>query len=143
MKSGSPRGIEKKLEQRVLGLFYHRNIAINNLRMGVTQVHLFTEEQNKMAQLAKAIAHPARIAILEHMIKTKSCINGDLVLEIGLAQATISQHLRELKEAGIIQGTIEGNRVNYCIHPENWNEIRTIFHSFFDSFSNCTSPKCI
>lgn len=110
--------------------------------MGVTQVHLYTEEQNKMALLAKAIGHPARIAILEHMIKTKSCINGDLVLEIGLAQATISQHLRELKDAGIIQGTIDGNRVNYCINPENWNEISSLFQSFFDSYSNCASPAC-
>jgi DNA-binding transcriptional ArsR family regulator len=110
--------------------------------MGVTQTHLFTEEQNQIAQLAKAIAHPARIAILQHLIKTKSCINGDLVLEIGLAQATISQHLRELKEAGLIQGTIEGTRVNYCINPEKWNEIRSLFYSLFDSFSKCTTPRC-
>lgn len=110
--------------------------------MGVTQTHLFIEEQNEIAQLAKAIAHPARIAILQHLIKTKSCINGDLVLEIGLAQATISQHLRELKEAGLIQGTIEGTRVNYCINPEKWNELKSLFMEFFRSYAVCCGPAC-
>ncbi|GAB2493687.1 ArsR/SmtB family transcription factor [Algoriphagus taiwanensis] len=110
--------------------------------MGVTQTHLFTEEQNEIAQLAKAIAHPARIAILQHLIKTKSCINGDLVLEIGLAQATISQHLRELKEAGLIQGTIEGTRVNYCINPEKWNGLKSLFEEFFQTYADCCGPAC-
>ncbi len=110
--------------------------------MGVTQTHLFTEEQNEIALLAKAIAHPARIAILQHLIKTKSCINGDLVLEIGLAQATISQHLRELKDAGLIQGSIDGTRVNYCIHPEKWAALKSLFHDFFDSYSDCCGPSC-
>ncbi|WP_288369689.1 metalloregulator ArsR/SmtB family transcription factor [uncultured Algoriphagus sp.] len=110
--------------------------------MGVTQTHLFTEEQNQIAQLAKAIAHPARIAILQHLIKSKSCINGDLVLEIGLAQATISQHLRELKEAGLIQGSIEGTRVNYCIHPEKWSALKSLFQDFFESYSDCCDSTC-
>ena len=110
--------------------------------MGVTQTHLFTEEQNEIAQLAKAIAHPARIAILQHLIKTKSCINGDLVLEIGLAQATISQHLRELKEAGLIQGSIDGTRVNYCINPEKWNELKSLLEEFFQSYTDCCGPAC-
>ena len=110
--------------------------------MGVTQTHLFAEEQNELAQLAKAIAHPARIAILQHLIKTKSCINGDLVLEIGLAQATISQHLRELKEVGIIQGSIEGTRVNYCINQEKWKMLKSLFQGFFDSYSDCCGSSC-
>ena len=110
--------------------------------MGVTQTHLFTQEQNEIAQLAKAIAHPARIAILQHLIKTKSCINGHLVLEIGLAQATISQHLRELKEAGLIQGTIEGTRVSYCINPEKWNELKSLFGEFFQSYAACCGSAC-
>ena len=105
--------------------------------MGVTQSHLFTQEQNELAILAKAIAHPARIAILQHLIKTKSCINGDLVLEIGLAQATISQHLRELKDAEIIQGSIEGTRINYCINPSKWNALKSLFQGFFESYSAC------
>jgi len=110
--------------------------------MGVTQTHLYTEEQNELASLAKAIAHPARIAILQHLVKSKSCINGDLVLEIGLAQATISQHLRELKEAGIIQGTIEGTRVNYCINPEKWTALQSLFQDFFQSYADCCGSAC-
>ncbi|MDX5339979.1 MAG: metalloregulator ArsR/SmtB family transcription factor [Cyclobacteriaceae bacterium] len=110
--------------------------------MGVTQAHLFTEEQNELALVAKAIAHPARIAILQHLIKSKSCINGDLVLEIGLAQATISQHLRELKELGIIQGTIEGTKVNYCIDPEKWKELNNLLLTFFESYNSCCDPAC-
>ncbi|MBN7809989.1 helix-turn-helix transcriptional regulator [Algoriphagus sp. H41] len=110
--------------------------------MGVTQSHLFTEDQNQLALIAKAIAHPARIAIIQHLIKTKSCINGDLVSEIGLAQATISQHLRELKEVGIIQGTIEGTKINYCIHPEKWNELKSLFQNFFESYSACCDSSC-
>lgn len=110
--------------------------------MGVTQAHLFSEEQNELALIAKAIAHPARIAILQHLIKSKSCINGDLVLEIGLAQPTISQHLRELKELGIIQGTIEGTKVNYCINPEKWAELKKLFMTFFESYNSCCGPAC-
>lgn len=110
--------------------------------MGVTQSHLFTEEQNELALMAKAIGHPARIAILQHLMKTKSCINGDLVLEIGLAQATISQHLRELKELGIIQGTIEGTKINYCIDPVKWNELKGLFQQFFESYSTCCNSTC-
>ncbi|HCX76028.1 MAG TPA: transcriptional regulator, partial [Algoriphagus sp.] len=92
--------------------------------MGITQTHLFTDAQNELANVAKALAHPARIAIIQYLIKTNTCINGDLVQELGLAQATISQHLRELKEIDIIQGTIEGTKVNYCINPEKWNSIK-------------------
>lgn len=110
--------------------------------MGVTQTHLFSEAQNELAQLAKAIAHPARIAILQHLVKSQSCINGDLVLEIGLAQATISQHLRELKEIGIIQGTIEGTKVNYCINPEKWQMLKSLIQDFFDSYSACCTTPC-
>ncbi|WP_297335257.1 metalloregulator ArsR/SmtB family transcription factor [Algoriphagus sp.] len=110
--------------------------------MGVTQTHLFTAEQNQLALMAKAIAHPARIAILQHLVKTQSCVNGDLVLEIGLAQATISQHLRELKDAGIIQGSIEGTRVNYCINPENWNALKSLFQDFFESYQACCGNNC-
>ena len=80
--------------------------------MGVTKSDLFTEAQNDLALAAKALAHPARVAIIEFLLKSDSCINGDLVKELGLAQATISQHLRELKDIGIIQGTIEGTSVS-------------------------------
>lgn len=99
--------------------------------MGITKTDLFNRKQNEMAGMAKAIAHPARIAILQHLIKANTCICGDLVEELGLAQATISQHLKELKSAGLIQGTIEGTSVCYCIHPPTWKKYREYFSGFF------------
>ncbi|MFN5460039.1 MAG: ArsR/SmtB family transcription factor [Bacteroidota bacterium] len=83
--------------------------------MGVTKSTSFTKKQNKISSLFKAIGHPARIAILEHLLKVNKCICGDLVNELPLAQATISQHLKELKNAGIIKGNIEGNSICYCL----------------------------
>ena len=87
----------------------------------------------------KALAHPARIAIIQHLIKADACICGDLVDELGLAQATISQHLKELKNAGLIQGTIDGTSVCYCIDPKVWNQYKTVFEGFFVTYKdkNC------
>ena len=102
--------------------------------MGVTKTDLFTEKQNELAKVAKVFAHPARVAILEFLIQSNSCINGDLVQELGLAQATISQHLRELKDIGIIKGSIEGVSVNYCIDPIRWAEIQNLFQELFSGF---------
>lgn len=107
--------------------------------MGVTKTNLFSETQNEIATAAKAFSHPARVAIIQHLIKANACINGDLVQELGLAQATISQHLRELKDIGIIQGTIEGSRVNYCINPTRWKEIKDQFNQIFDDFATKTN----
>lgn len=100
--------------------------------MGVTKSELFTDEQNQIAEVAKVLAHPARVAILQHLLAINSCITGDLVHETGLAQATISQHLREMKNAGIIKGTIEGVAVNYCINKSRWDEVRTVLCSLLD-----------
>ena len=83
--------------------------------MGATKTEHFSEEQNEMAIIAKALGHPARIAILEHLLKVNECICGDLVAELPLAQPTVSQHLKEMKNAKIIKGNIEGNSVCYCI----------------------------
>ncbi len=99
--------------------------------MGLTKADLFTAQQNELAAMAKAIAHPARIAILQHLVRLNACVCGDLVEVIGLAQATISQHLKELKAAGIIQGTIEGTSVCYCIEPKAWERYRHVFAAFF------------
>ena len=99
--------------------------------MGATKTDLFTKEQNELALMAKAIAHPARIAILQYLVRKNACICGDLVEELGLAQATTSQHLKELKNAGIIQGTIEGVSVCYCINPKVWAEYNALFSNFF------------
>ena len=108
--------------------------------MGLTKTEIFTQEQNQLAQLLKAMAHPARIAILQQIISANACICGDLVDELGLAQATISQHLKELKNAGIIQGTIEGVSVCYCINPDNWKLLETQIGVFLKSYkgsANC------
>ena len=103
--------------------------------MGASKTDLFTKKQNDLANLAKAIAHPARIAILQHLVKANACICGDLVEELGLAQPTISQHLKELKKAGLIQGTVEGVSVCYCINPKVWNEYKDVFSAFFADVS--------
>lgn len=110
--------------------------------MGLTKTALFTEEQNELANLAKVLGHPARIAILQHLLKTNSCINTDLVAELGLAQATISQHLKELKAVGIIKGTIEGVSMNYCINPESWLKIKVAFNVLFDKHPCCGASDC-
>lgn len=102
--------------------------------MGLTRTEIFTEEQNRLSALLKAMAHPARIAILQQIISAKACICGDLVEELGLAQATISQHLKELKLAGIIQGTIEGVKVCYCINPETWSLLEKQFAAFMNAY---------
>jgi DNA-binding transcriptional ArsR family regulator len=83
--------------------------------MGTTKTEHFTESQNEISQLAKALAHPARIAILDYLASVDTCICGDIVKELPLAQPTISQHLKELKNAGLIKGTIEGTAICYCI----------------------------
>jgi predicted transcriptional regulator len=99
--------------------------------MGMTKTDLFTRQQNDIANMAKAIAHRARIAILQYLVRKNACVCGDLVEELGLAQATTSQHLKELKSAGIIQGTIEGASVCYCINPKVWKQYKELFNSFF------------
>ena len=108
--------------------------------MGLTKTEIFTEEQNKIATIAKVLGHPARIAILQFLIKLESCVCGDLVKEIGLAQPTISQHLKELKKVGIIKGKIEGTSVCYCIHDENWENIKNLLGQFLNK--NATGTCC-
>lgn len=108
--------------------------------MGVTKSGLFTKQQNELATMAKAIGHPARIAILQHLVKKNACVCGDLVEELGLAQATTSQHLKELKTAGIIKGNVEGVSVCYCIDPKVWRQYKELFNHFFKEISiteNC------
>src|SRR4051812_44827677 len=101
--------------------------------MGLTKAEIFSDKQNKLAGMMKALAHPARIAIIQHLLKKKACVCGDIVEELGLAQATISQHLKELKNVGLIQGNIEGVSVCYCIDPKVWNQYRAMFENFFVS----------
>src|ERR1700753_4233256 len=106
--------------------------------MGTTKTEIFTDEQNALAVMLKAIAHPARIAILQQLIQANACICGDLVDELGLAQATISQHLKELKNSGLIQETIEGVSGCYCIEPKAWAKLQKELNTLFQSY---TAPK--
>ena len=107
--------------------------------MGLTKSEIFTDNQNKLAGMMKALAHPARIAIIQHLFRINACICGDLVEELGLAQATISQHLKELKNAGLIQGTIVGASVCYCIDPKNWNKYKKELEAFFGGFKGAVN----
>jgi len=102
--------------------------------MGVTKSDNYTAKQNKMANVLKALAHPARIAIIQQLIKSEHCICTDFVNEVGLAQATISQHLNELKHAGIIKGCIEGNSISYCINEKVWLQVKKEFDAFFKAY---------
>ena len=104
------------------------------------KTELFTNHQNRVADLAKAFAHPARVAILQLLAERRACICGDLVDELPLAQATVSQHLKELKRIGIIKGDIDPPRVCYCINEPVWDEARQLFGQVFDAF--VATEKC-
>lgn len=108
--------------------------------MGATKTDLFSQKQNALAAMAKALAHPARIAILQELVKRNTCVCGSLVEELGLAQATISQHLKELKQVGLIQGTVEGTNVCYCIDPKVWRQFKEFFTMFFKELPD--NPVC-
>lgn len=107
--------------------------------MGLSKTEEFTKTENEVAAFAKALAHPARVAILKHLIKTKSCVCGDIVDELPLSQSTVSQHLKELKEAGLIKGNINGASVCYCIDETNWEKAKDAIATLFESYEgqNC------
>lgn len=110
--------------------------------MGLTKSEIFTDQQNKIALLAKAFSHPARVAILQQLFQANTCICGDLVEEIGLAQPTISQHLKELKLLGLIKGSIEGTSVCYCIDLENWAGMKSLIISFLNQDLSIKQDCC-
>jgi len=110
--------------------------------MGATKTDHFTGKQNTIATLAKALGHPARIAIIEYLIKVDDCICGDIVNELPLAQATVSQHLKELKNAGLIRGTIEGNAICYCIDEKAIEKLQNYFGSISTKLSNKKNNCC-
>lgn len=95
--------------------------------MGATKTEHFTDRQNTMASIAKALGHPARIAIMEYLIRVDACICGDIVNELPLAQPTVSQHLRELKNAGLIKGNVEGNAICYCVDEKTMEKLQSFF----------------
>lgn len=100
--------------------------------MGLAKVEMFTDQQNEIALFAKVFGHPARVSILQQLFKIDACYCGDLVNEIGLAQPTISQHLKELKHLGLIKGNVEGTSVCYCINNENWTKMKKVMIQFLD-----------
>ncbi|MBG43229.1 MAG: transcriptional regulator [Aequorivita sp.] len=108
--------------------------------MGITKTEIFTDQQNQVATFAKAFGHPARVAILQHLFKINACICGDLVEEIGLAQPTISQHLKELKNLGLIKGNIEGTSICYCIDKRSWTKMKAVMLQFLDQ--DITNENC-
>jgi len=107
--------------------------------MGATKTEYFTDKQNQIATIAKALGHPARIAIIEYLLKVNQCICGDIVNELPLAQPTISQHLKELKSAGLIKGTIEGNSICYCIDENTFSILKSYFSNIITTVNN---QKC-
>lgn len=107
--------------------------------MGASKTEHFTDRQNQIAKIAKALGHPARIAIIEYLMKVNECICGDIVNELPLAQPTVSQHLKELKNAGIIKGNIEGNSVCYCIDEKT---IDIISSYFSEIVKTVTKSRC-
>src|SRR5687768_15216888 len=108
--------------------------------MGATKSYEFTAKENKLAKYAKALAHPARVAILKLLAQKQTCVCGDIVDELPLSQSTVSQHLKELKEAGLIQGEIDGVKVCYCIDPKEWKAAQVWLNQLFDSYKG--DGKC-
>lgn len=100
--------------------------------MGLAKTEIFTDLQNEIAVFAKVFGHPARVAILQYLFKMDACVCGDLVHVIGLAQPTISQHLKELKLLGLIKGNVEGTSVCYCIDKEKWTHMKEVMLEFLD-----------
>ena len=91
----------------------------------------YTADNEQLARFAKALGHPARITIMEFLAKQESCFFGDIHDELPIAKATVSQHLKELKEAGLIQGEIEPPKVRYCLNKENYTLAKSLFEAFF------------
>jgi len=105
--------------------------------MGLSKKEEFTAKQNRLSEIAKALAHPARVAIVEYLAKTNTCFCGDIVDVLPLSQSTVSQHLRELKNSRLIKGDIEGTKVCYCINEKGWAEAREILGRFLVTVEKC------
>jgi DNA-binding transcriptional ArsR family regulator len=110
--------------------------------MGVTKTESFTDSQNELAIFAKALGHPARVAIIEFLLKTDKCICGDIVNELPLSQPTVSQHLKALKEANLIRGNVEGTAICYCINPEPFQKFMAVLGAFIQTNSIHKSKCC-
>jgi len=112
------------------------------ITMGATKTDHFTAEQNDLAIIAKALGHPARIAIVEYLLRVDTCICGDIVNELPLAQPTVSQHLKELKNAGLIKGSIEGTAICYCINEPGIEKIKDFFQHITNHLEKKRNECC-
>ncbi len=110
--------------------------------MAITKVSEFNAKEREIAALCKALSHPARIAIINFLIKRRECICSDVVNELPLSQSTVSQHLKELKNAGLIVGDIDGPRVCYCIDQKSWNEAGRIINLFLSQETIQVEKPC-
>lgn len=110
--------------------------------MGLTKTDSFTTKQNELAALMKALAHPARIAIIEHLLKVDNCVCGGIVDVLPLAQPTVSQHLKELKNAGIIKGDIDGTSICYCIDGNTWQKFHKTLNTLFSKYNPQKNKYC-
>jgi DNA-binding transcriptional ArsR family regulator len=115
-------------------------VILRLIFMGATKTQEYSEAENTTANYAKALGHPARIAILNFIIQEQTCICGDIVEKLPLSQSTVSQHLKELKRAGLIKGDIDGVKVCYCIDGEVWEKAKTYMADFFKPYVN--NNKC-
>lgn len=107
-----------------------RIFANNKQCLIMTEIKRYTRDQEQLARFAKALGHPARIAIMHFLAKQSTCYFGDINEELPIAKATVSQHLKELKDAGLIQGEVETPKVKYCINQENWKLAKDLFSMF-------------
>jgi ArsR family transcriptional regulator, arsenate/arsenite/antimonite-responsive transcriptional repressor len=119
-------------------LFYYYDVCLRhktNLSMTYKKIKGFEPALQEMAELARVLSHPARLAILQYLAETGTCISGDITGEIPLSRTTVSQHLQELKKAGLIHGTIEGVTVNYCLCKSSLDKLETLFVSFLSGLT--------
>ena len=114
----------------------------NIKQITMLKTELFNDQEQELALLARALAHPARIAILDFLAKSTCCISGDISNEIPLSRTTVSQHLKELKKMGFIKGTVEGVRINYCLDNQKLQEINEAFSHFFNKLLDNPNPNC-
>ncbi len=110
--------------------------------MGASKTEAYSNKELTLAKYAKALSHPARVAILNVLLKKQSCICGDIVEELPLSQSTVSQHLKELKEAGLIKGDIDGASVCYCIDEKEWKKASVLLNGFLEMFERNKADCC-
>ncbi len=110
--------------------------------MAYSKTHLFDPKLQSNADLYKALGHPARLAILKYLAETRTCITGDIADELPLGRTTVVQHLRELKDAGLITGTTEGAKTCYCLNPEKIKELKKISGTFLDEIDIPVNLDC-